>query len=270
MTRRFYITGGNNPGDPAVLSNSITDSFFTGKSITGVFKEGFRYYEPGVEWTFSGSTITIINGVPFAKDEVIIVEVSTLSEVYNDADDYTRNDPCGSSYLPDILQSVVTNVNNFFENRIVDPFSVFFDKGLYNQVGNDRLKNGDYFFTVWLVMPFTESVFAEEDVTCDIIICAKTESNYTQQEREDTNLFPRLIPIYKRLIEELKLETRLGTNSIEKVFEHKKRFLPYWGGGDVAAPGAPNLWKHNADCLMISGLKLKIQESKCCTFLTNL
>lgn len=275
MVRRFYITGGNNVGDPAALSNSITDPYFTGKVIRGVFKEGFRYWIPGLEWTFSGDTVTITSGDSFGQEEVIAVEVSTVAEVYNGEDDYTPEDPdCIEPYLPDIIKLVTARVNAVFEARETDPFSVFYDKGLYNQVGNDRLKTGDNYLTVWFIMPYSEDAPRDgsyyADAAFDVIIAIKTEANYTQAEREETNFFPRLIPVYKEFIRQLKRETKLENDSFENIYKHTKRFLPYWGGGDIAAPGAQNLWKNNADCIMISGLKVKISNTKCCTFLSNI
>lgn len=269
MVRRFYICGGNNEGDPPVNASSITDSYFVGKTVTGIFKEGFRYYIPSVEWTISGDTVSVLNGTTFQRDEVIIVEVGPLktgTTCTGTGIEVVGVDP----YLPDIMKCVVARVNTVFETRDEDPFSVHYDRGLYNQVGNDRLTDNSGFYLVWLVMPFTEdspkdnSYYA--DANCEIFIAAPTDANYSQQQREDINFYPRLIPIYRQLIEEIKRETKLDNH--ETVI-HTRTLLPYWGGGDVAAPGQPNLWKNYADCIKISGLKLKIENIKNCTFFSS-
>ncbi len=270
MVRRYYICGGNNEGDPPVGGTSITDTYFIGRSVTGVFKEGFRYFIPGVEWNIVGDTVNVLNGTTFQRDEVFIVEVGPLqtgTTCIGTGEEVLGVDP----YLPDILKCVVARVNSAFELRDEDPFSVHYDRGLYNQVGNDRLIENSGFFLVWLVMPFTEdspkdsSYYA--DATCEVFIAAPTESNYSQQQREDLNFYPRLIPIYKQFIAEIKAEMKLDNREEVK---HTRTLLPYWGGGDVAAPGQLNLWKNYCDCIRISGLKLKIEHTKYCTFLTNL
>lgn len=273
MVRRFYITGGNNVGDPAVGDGSIKDPFFIGKTVSGVFKEGFRYYEPGIEWNILASTtpgdydtVNLLNGIQFAKDEVFIVEVSQLQTGTTCGDQAEYIEP----YLPDILKCIVARVNSVFENRDDDPFSVHYERGIYSQVGNDRMKNNTGYLMVWLMMPFIENSPKDEsyyaDAICDLIIATTTEANYTQQQREEINFFPRLIPVYHQLKREIKREVKL--DNCPKL-EHGKMLLPYWGGGDVSGPGAPNLWKNNVDAIKISGLKLKIKNIKCCTFFSS-
>lgn len=168
-------------------------------------------------------------------------------------------------YLPDIMGSVVSRVSLFFESQ-ANPFSVTYDKGLYNQVGNDRT-DSDLF--IWLVMPFEEvrrkpEIYASVDLR--LIIAASTESQYSMKEREDNNFKPRLLPVYQRLIEEMKAEQMFG---YPKEIEHSKKILPYWGGGDVNAPGSPNLWKGCFDCIDVNGVKLEIEHTKNCTFFST-
>lgn len=168
-------------------------------------------------------------------------------------------------YLPDIMKDVVNRVSLFFENQNL--FSVSYDKGIYNQVGNDRIKS-DLF--IWLVMPFEEKrndpdIYAEVDAR--LIIAAGTDANYSMQQREDINIKPKLIPVYERLIEEIKLETRLGN---PKDISHTKKILPYWGGGETNGPGAANLWKECFDCIDFTGLRLKIEHKKECVFFSNI
>src|SRR5690606_35452057 len=207
MVRRFYITGGNNEGDPLVNASSITDPYIIGKTVTGVFKEECRYFGPNNEWTITGDTISVLNGTTFQRDEVFIVEVGPLktgTTCSGTGIEVEGVDP----YLPDIMKCIVARVNTVFETRDEDPFSVHYDRGLYNQVGNDRLSENSGFYIVWLVMPFAEnspdndSYYA--DATCELFIAAPTDSNYSQQQREDINFYPRLVPIYRQLIEEIK------------------------------------------------------------------
>lgn len=271
MVRRFYICGGNNEGDPPVDATEITDSFFDGKDVTGVFKEGFRYFNPGTEWNRSGNTVAVLNGTVFKKDEVIIVEVSPL-KTGTVCTDPSLEDCEDEYYLPDIIKCAVARVNSYFESRDTDPFSVHYDKGLYNQVGNDKLKDNSGFLMVWLVMgkDFYEDSAKDSsyssDATCRIIIATTTDPNYTQQEREDVNFHPKLIPVYKRLMFELQNEPKLENNS---KIDHTKRFLPYWGGGDVSAPTQPNLWTVNADCIDINNIQLKKGNVKYCQFFSS-
>lgn len=169
-------------------------------------------------------------------------------------------------YLPDIMQGVVDRVNTFFESQD-DPFSATYDKGLYNQVGNDRT-DSDFF--VWLVMPFEEVRKKEEiyaSVNARVIIASITDSNYTMQQREDINFKPRLIPYYQKLIAEMQNEQMFGN---PKYVDHSKKILPYWSGGDVNGPSAPNLWKRFFDCIDVSNIKLDIENNKNCTFFSNI
>lgn len=263
MVRRFYICGANNVGDPAVGASSITDPYFDGKNVTGVFKEGFRYFIPDVEWSFSGTMVTVSNGTKFARDEVFIVEVSpvktgvTCSGLGTECTDV-------APYLPDIIKCAVARVNTVFETRDDDPFSVQYGHGLYQQVGTDKLSADPSVLLVWLVMPFNEEIAQLKgyysDANCKIVIAIKTDHNYSQQQREEINFHPRLIPVYNQLIQELKEEPKLNNSTM---VEHTRVLLPYWGGGDVAEAGQPNLWKNYVDAIEIYPLKLQINNSCC-------
>ena len=270
MVRRFYITGGNNLGDPVAGATTIVDPYFVGNTVSGVFKEGFRYYRPGTEWSIANDTVSVLNGVQFALGEVIIVEVGAVQNgqictpggiIVNGVD----------PYLPDIVKCAVARVNTVFQTRVSDTFSVYYDHGIYQQVGSDRIRSNKGYLFVWLVMPFEENQANDTsyyaDATCKIIIAIGTDSNYTQLQREDINFYPRLLPVYKQLIYEIKQEQKLD-NSFK--VEHNRRLLPYWGGGDILGPGQPNLWKDNVDCIEISNLKLKIEHIKNCTPFSNL
>lgn len=162
-------------------------------------------------------------------------------------------------YFPDILEDVFARISQFFETRAQDTFSVQFDHGLYEQVGNDRAKAATTDDVLaWLQMPFDEDQAEDDsyatDVTCRIIIAIETDNKYTQQQREQINFFPRLVPVYERLKYELKNEPRLSN---QYKLALRKRFVPFWGGGDVNAPAQNNLWNKKFDCYDISNIKLK-------------
>ncbi len=76
--RRFYTCGGENPGDPVNGSYKIIDPYLIGKNVRGVFKEGFRYYEPLTEWVFvsaNGEIDVTLSLVAFNVGEKVSVEV---------------------------------------------------------------------------------------------------------------------------------------------------------------------------------------------------
>lgn len=75
--RRFYTCGGEGAYDPVDGSSSITDPYLIGKNVTGVFKEGFRYFDPVTEFSFDGTTgqVSVLNGTTFSEGEKFIVEI---------------------------------------------------------------------------------------------------------------------------------------------------------------------------------------------------
>lgn len=76
--RRFYTVGGAGPYDPIVGATGITDPFLIGKTVSGVFKESFRYLELATEYTFDDTTgdVDTTTGSTFADGEKFIVEVT--------------------------------------------------------------------------------------------------------------------------------------------------------------------------------------------------
>jgi len=77
LERRFYTCGGAGTYDPADGDTSITDPYLIDKTVTGVFKEGFRYFQETTEYTFDDSTgeVATLNGTSFSTDEKFIVEI---------------------------------------------------------------------------------------------------------------------------------------------------------------------------------------------------
>lgn len=270
MVRRFYITGGNNEFDPIVGATTITDPYFIGKEISGLFREGYRYSIPQLEYTVNTEGDTVeIDAPSLMLNEVVTIEVGPRRNTISFpgvSDEITDVEP----YLPDIIKLAVARVSSVFSTREDDAFSVYYGKGLYEQVGKDRFLTDEGFVLVWLVMPFAEdgpidnSYFA--DANCKVLIAVNTNANYTQQQREDINFHPRLIPVYKQFIYELKNEPKLLNADI---ITHTRRLLPYWGGGDVNGGGQTNLWKNYVDAIEINNLKLKIGHLDECLFTSN-
>jgi hypothetical protein len=83
--RRFYVVGGPGANDPAPDQEFLIDPYLDGKTISGVFKEGFRYLRPDteniVEWEpVTGGGIELKNNLSFGGGEVYVVEISYLAD----------------------------------------------------------------------------------------------------------------------------------------------------------------------------------------------
>ncbi len=85
--RRNYITDGGRANDPVSGAMTITDPYLDGKTISGVFREGFRFLLPPTEGPsfkeydlVSGGGITVTKGSPFSNMEVITIEISYLAD----------------------------------------------------------------------------------------------------------------------------------------------------------------------------------------------
>lgn len=76
--RIFYTCGGSGAHDPADSSTSITDPYLINKNVTGVFKEGFRFYKPAEEYTSDPLTgiLVITNGTSFSLNEKMSVDIT--------------------------------------------------------------------------------------------------------------------------------------------------------------------------------------------------
>jgi hypothetical protein len=62
--RRFYHVDGGGTYDPLDGSTNITDPYFEGKSVSGLFQEGYRFLIPTVEWRQdAGGVITYLNDI---------------------------------------------------------------------------------------------------------------------------------------------------------------------------------------------------------------
>jgi hypothetical protein len=168
-------------------------------------------------------------------------------------------------YLPDIMEGVVARVSAAFQARAIDPFPVFFDKGVYSQVcKNIYTNNPDSFPLVWLTMPYTtkrENFSIYGEVRCEMIIAMPTDSKFTQQQRDDLSFKPRLIPIYEVLLQEIAREKWFLIKPGQ--IGHNMTIRPYWGGGDVNGSDTPNLFKKEVDAISITNLVLSIRRQNC-------
>jgi hypothetical protein len=75
--RRFYTVDGLGTYDPTAGTVKIIDPYFSGKNITGVFQEGFRYLIPAVEWQQnSGGEVEWLGGISNSYGQVWSVEIT--------------------------------------------------------------------------------------------------------------------------------------------------------------------------------------------------
>lgn len=167
-------------------------------------------------------------------------------------------------YLPDIMAGVVARVSDAFSQREDDPFSVFFARGIINQVSRDVYATPNNYPLIWLIMNYPEvrgrdfSIYGE--ITCTIYIVAPTDSKFTQDDRETLVFKPRLIPVYEVFIQELKRERWFQIPGMPK---HTRIDRPYWGGGDVNGTDQPNMFKKEVDAIAIASLQLRVRLDNC-------
>lgn len=82
--RRFYRVGSGNPDDPDPDQKILVDPYLDGKTISGVFKEGFRYLKPETEPVpeyvpYPGGGIELQGSLQFSQNEVYSIEISYLT-----------------------------------------------------------------------------------------------------------------------------------------------------------------------------------------------
>lgn len=164
-------------------------------------------------------------------------------------------------YLPDIIEGAVTGMNAHFTSLSTNPFPVYFDKGILGQVKKSVYVNNTFPLT-WFVMKYDE-IFGKPTIYCEanfqIIIATETSHEYTQQQREDINFKPKLLPMAERLIVEM-VKTKWFLCPPGQSFNVVRTNLPYWGMGDVNGADQPNLFKEkyiDAVSLVFTGVKVK-------------
>lgn len=82
--RRFYRVGSGNPDDPDPDQKILIDAYLDGKTIAGVFKEGYRYLRPSTEpvpeyLPHAGGGIELQGDLQFSQDETYTIEISYLA-----------------------------------------------------------------------------------------------------------------------------------------------------------------------------------------------
>lgn len=112
--RRFYQVGYGGATDPAPDQKILSDPYLDGKTIAGVFKEGYRYLrpntEPVIEWQpYAGGGIELQDPFQFSQDEVWSIEISYLGN--------PGTASSGSLYNGVELIAVDTVLNSSYRNK---------------------------------------------------------------------------------------------------------------------------------------------------------
>lgn len=112
--RRFYVVGGPGVNDPAPDQTILSDAYLDGKTISGVFKEGYRYLRPNTEtipeWQpYAGGGIELLNDLIFSGGEIVSIEISYLA-------DQTQVSGAGM-YSGVALIDVDTTLNSSYRNK---------------------------------------------------------------------------------------------------------------------------------------------------------
>ena len=169
-------------------------------------------------------------------------------------------------YLPDIIQNIVSRVDAVFSSRPTDPFNVFFDKGNYAQAWKDVHQFAGSNPLVWLAMPYssqrgrTPNYYAETTFTLWVVM--PTENTFTQQQRDDNTIKPRLLPVYDVLLQEIERE---GWFAFSKSFtpEHTMVVLPYWGMGMPNGTDADNFFGSKYDAIKLIDIRCNVNLENC-------
>lgn len=167
--RRFYVVDGPNVTDPAPDQKILSDPYLDGKTISGVFKEGYRYLRPNtegvVEWQpYAGGGIELQDPFIFSIGEVYSVEISYLADqtsvigggLYSGVDLIDTDTTLNSSYRNKRLRTEAAASNKLvvtLEALASVPDGTFYhftsNGGLQNQTriipdGSETIKyNGD-------------------------------------------------------------------------------------------------------------------------------
>lgn len=176
-------------------------------------------------------------------------------------------------YLPIIMEGIVSRVNQAFATRTDDPFNVYFAKGtegqvsrdLYNDPANAQVLSAGSVL-IWLVMNYVETIGKDvsiygEAVTTVNILCP-TDASFTQDQRDQQNFLPRLIPVYEVLCKEIARERWFQFKGSNAVY-HLRVNRPYWGGGDVNGTNQTNLFKKFVDAISLHALQIRIKSQNC-------
>lgn len=117
--RRFYRAGGVGTYDPAVGATAITDPYLLNKTVYGVFKAGFRYLIPGVEYNQVGDTVNFLASPPdiplpdIQNQEVVSLEINYT--VQGGSNTATSNFPRGIVEIAGDITLGPTHINSLME-----------------------------------------------------------------------------------------------------------------------------------------------------------
>ncbi len=178
-------------------------------------------------------------------------------------------------YLPEIIKEIAVEVNNKFSTRDEDAFTVNYGYGLQadvtkflNKAELAGVSEDSLYPFIWLPMNIANQRGRRwdmySDTTFDLIICCLTKQEYTMDEREQINLFPRLYPIYEEVLNQMILSAGLDVKSKEDI-KHTEIWRPYWGGNEDGI-GTKNLFKKEVDALHIKGIQVQVNNKKCTVF----
>lgn len=164
-------------------------------------------------------------------------------------------------YFPHIIRDVVAKVDVEMWDRKEDPFHVFFEYGLVQDVfksvqwkREDRVSVEPF---VWLPMPFDETNInpLRTEVVFDLFLFAFTEADYVMSKREEINFFPRLFLIQEGIIKAIH-NTPILLADYHIPFT--RRIHPYWGGDASGNNNTDNFSNYKVDAVQMKGVKLSI------------
>jgi hypothetical protein len=163
------------------------------------------------------------------------------------------------------MQGVVERVSAAFQARYDDQFAVFFEKGLHPQVSRQVYDKAVYPL-VWLQMPIDIvrkdwRIYGTARVEGYIVM--PTDNTFTQQQRDDINYKPRLLPIMEILLQEMKRERwfQFGYSQVQ----HTMNLLPFWGLGAVGGTDKENMLGKQVDAIRFVFPAVPIKRQNCRT-----
>lgn len=116
--RRFYRVNGGGDNDPTSGTTAITDPYFDGKTISGVFQEGYRYLKPEEEWEQdTGGVLQFLNDINSGSqitnnpDQIWMVEIQ-----------FPTTPPAGSNNAPFtdiVLESGNVTLDSSYDNKTI-------------------------------------------------------------------------------------------------------------------------------------------------------
>jgi hypothetical protein len=151
-------------------------------------------------------------------------------------------------------------------------FNVYFYYGAHDVVAKE-LKDNDGSITmkdrkyplIWLVTPIKENIAVGADYACeiqdvDILICMKSDTYSSNDDRNTAYFEAYLRPIYeelKRQIDNSYYFTITSSNAIP----HEVKEWPYHSGAESASTKV-NLFNDFIDCIQIRRLRLQVNHSQ--------